>query len=215
MQLNEFIHFNQKCPVCENDLTLYLQMTESTCFRSRKVKKNIYHFKPYKCKNGSLSDRDYINLFDYGTNFETKFSSSQMAAEAKRRQMYFFYLCRDAGFEDKYGDYEINIANGCYFRSTPYLEYQKESKGKSWALRTVNSDLNKIINQDEALSFSRTVNNVERVYLLQFDNANNKTVFMHYAANEEQRKDKNYEPNIFEKEMPLLSVRPNFSLANR
>jgi hypothetical protein len=215
MQLNEFIHFNKKCPVCENDLTLYLQWTDSVCFRSKKIKNNIYHFEPFKCQNAGLSDQDYIDLFDYGTNFETKFSSSKVAAEAKRRQMYFFYLCKDVGFEDKHGDYEINIASGCYFRSTPYLEYQKEGKGKSWALKSVDSALTKIVNRDEALSFSKTVNNIEKVYMLQFDHANNKTVFMHYSANEDQRKSKDFEPNVFEKEMPMLTIRPNFSISNR
>jgi hypothetical protein len=216
MRLNEFIHFNQRCPVCDNDLTLYLQMKDSVCFRARKMKKNIYHFEPYKLvKNSGVSERDYIDLFDYGTDTETKFSSSQMAAEAKRRSMYFFFLCRDAGFEEEHGDYNINIYPGCYFRSTPFLEYQKEGKSKRWNLKTINPDLSNLINQDEALSFTKTNNGVEKIYMLQMDGENNKTIFMHYAVNEEQKKDKDYSPNVFEREMPPLTVRPNFSQANR
>ena len=93
MKFNEFINFNQRCPVCDNDLTLYLQMKDSTCFKSIKQRPNLYHFEPFKCINKSISSSDYIDVYNYGKDFETKFSSSQMAAESKRSQLYFFYLC--------------------------------------------------------------------------------------------------------------------------
>jgi len=214
MKLNEFIHFNQRCPICDNDLTLYLQMKDSVCFRARKQKQNIYHFEPYKCLNKAISERDYIDLYDFGKDFETKFSSSQMAAEAKRAQLYFFYMCNDHGFEDETNDYTINIYHGCYYRSTPFLEYQKTSK-KSWVLKAIDPDRENLINQEEVFSFSRTVNGVEKIYMLNFDNHNNKTVFMHYAVSEEQRKDKDFSPSVFEKEIPPLNARPNFAPANR
>jgi len=214
MKLNEFIHFNQRCPICDNDLTLYLQMKDSTCFRSHKQKKNLYHFEPFKCINKSISDEDYIDLYDYGSDFETKFSSSQMAAEAKRSQLYFFYLCNERGFEEVGTDYNINIYDGCYYRDTPFLEYQKTAK-KSWLLKTINPDHELLINYKEILSFSKEVNDVEKVYMLNLNNHDNKTVFMHYSVNEEQKKDKDYTPNVFEKEISDLIARPNFSTVNR
>lgn len=214
MKLNEFIHFNQRCPICDNDLTLYLQMKDSTCFRSYKQKKNIYHFEPFKCINKSISNEDYIDLYDYGSDFETKFSSSQMAAEAKRSQLYFFYLCNEQGFEEAGTDYSINIYDGCYYRDTPFLEYQKTAK-KSWLLKTINPDHEPLINYKEILSFSREVNDVEKVYMLNLNNHDNKTIFMHYSVNEEQKKDKDYTPNVFEKEISDLIARPNFAPSNR
>ncbi len=214
MKLNEFIHFNQRCPICDNDLTLYLQMKDSTCFRANKQKKNIHHFQPFKCINKSISALDYIDVYDYGRDFETKFSSSQMAAEAKRSQLYFFYLCNEQGFEESNSDYTINIYDGCYYRSSPYLEYQKTAK-KTWLLKTINPDYDNLVNHDELFSFSREINDIEKVYMLNLNNHNNKTVFMHYSVNDEQKKDKDYAPNVFEKEIPNLIVRPNFSISNR
>jgi hypothetical protein len=214
MKLNEFIHFNQRCPICDNDLTLYLQMKDSTCFRAHKQKKNIYHFQPFKCINKSISLLDHIDLYDYGRDFETKFSSSQMAAEAKRSQLYLFYLCNEQGFEEEDNNFTINIYGGCYYRSSSFLEYQKTAK-KTWLLKTINPDHDNLVNHDELFSFSREVNNIEKVYMLNLNNHNNKTVFMHYSVNDEQRKDKDYSPHVFEKEISSLIARPNFSISNR
>lgn len=216
MKFNEFINFNQRCPICDNDLTLYLQMKDSTCFRANKQKHNLYHFEPFKCINKSISKEDYIDVYNYGKNFETKFSSSQMAAEAKRSQLYFFYLCNDKGFEslndDK--DFTINIYDGCYYRDTPFLEYQKTAK-KTWLLKSINPDYEGLANYKEVFSFSKSVEDVEKVYMLNINSYDNKAVFMHYTVNEEQKQDKNYSPNVFEKEIPELTNRPNFSINNR
>ena len=46
--------------------------------------------------------------------------------------------------------------------------------------------------------------------MLSFDYENNKTKFWYYAANATQRDDEYYEPNLFEKEIPLLETRPDF-----
>lgn len=214
MKLNDFIHFNHRCPVCDNDLTLYLQMKDSVCFRAHKQKQNIYHFQPYKCLNKSILESDFIDLYDYGKDFETKFSTSQMAAEAKRSQLYFFYLCNNHGFDDNGDDYTINIFNGCYYRSSPFLEFQKTAK-KSWSLKTIDPDHSDLVNQEEVLSFSKKIEEIEKVYVLVLNSSDNKTVFMYYSVNEEQSKDANYSPSLFEKEMPMLTNRPNFSISNR
>lgn len=216
MKLNEFIRFNQRCPICDNDLTLYIQMKDSVCFRAIKQKQNIYRFQPFKCLNKSISESDFIDVYDYGNDFETKFSSSQMAAEAKRAQLYFFYLCNENGFEYNAinNDYSINIYSGCYYRSSPFLEFQKTNK-KTWMLKTINPDHDSLINNEEILSFSQSNNDIEKIYMLNLNSYDNKTVFMHYSVNEEQKKDEKYIPNVFEKEMPSLTVRPNFSISNR
>lgn len=189
-------------------------MKDSVCFRARKQKQNIYHFQPYKCLNKSISEFDFIDLYDYGKDFETKFSTSQMAAEAKRSQLYFFYLCNDHGFDDNESDYTINIFNGCYYRSTPFLEFQKTTK-KSWSLKTIDPDHNNLVNQEEVLSFSRKIEDLEKVYILVLSSSDKKTVFMHYSVNKDQKNDVTYNPPLFEKEMPSLVNRPNFSLSNR
>lgn len=188
-------------------------MKDSTCFRAHKQKQNIYHLQPYKCINKSISSLDFIDVYDYGNDFETKFSTSQMAAEAKRSQLYFFYLCNNEGFEESGDDYSINIYKGCYYRSSPWFEFQKTSK-KSWSLKTINPDDSNLVNNEEVLSFSRNVDGVEKVYMLNLNGHDNKTIFMHYSV-EDGQEDPSYSPNVFEKEIPNLVNRPNFSLPNR
>lgn len=213
MKINQFLHFNHRCPVCENDLTLYLQMKDSTCFRSSKQKQNILHFKPFKCINKSISNEDYIDLYDYGNDFETKFSTSQMAAEARRSQLYFFYLCKEEGFEELgETDFNIDAYKGCYYRASPFFEYQKTAK-KKWILKTINPDEASLVNQEEVLSFSKNINGIEKVYTLNLNDKKN--VFMYYTVNEEQQQNVDYAPNIFKKDIPNLTNRPNFSLSNR
>lgn len=216
MELTDFLHFNARCPVCDNDLTLYLQWTSSILFWAKKSKRNIYRFEPFKCKDPEIiSDSDFIELYDYGNTNEIKFSSSKIATEARRKQMYFFYLCNDNAFQDtNKGDYEINVTAGCYYRSTPFLEFHKKSRNK-WDLQTVDKNQSKLINNDEVLAFIKSSNGIEKVYMLQFDGSNAKTIFVHYSVTEEQMRNKDYEPNVFEKEIVDLSVRPNFSLDNR
>jgi hypothetical protein len=216
MELSDFLHFNARCPVCDNSLTLYMQWIDSVCFKAKKSRKNIYTFEQFKCKNTEdLPLSDFIELYDYGNTSEIKFSSSKIASETRRKQMYFFYLCNDNGFESTGEDnYEINMTPGCYYRATPIVEFHKKSRNK-WDLQTINKDHSKLVNNDEALVFMKNTNGTEKVYMLQFDYSNNKTKFMHYSATEEQLWDKSYEPNIFEKEIIDLSIRPNFSLDNR
>jgi hypothetical protein len=216
MQLTDFLHFNVRCPVCDNGLTLYMQWNSSVLFQAKKSKRNIYRFEQFKCKNNDeISESDFIELYDYGNTNDIKFSSSKMASEARRSQMYFFYLCNENAFQDtSSGDYEINATLGCYYRSTPMLEFHKKSRNK-WDLETVDKSQSKLINNDEALAFIKSSNGSERVYMLQFNNSNSKTIFTHYSVTQEQMKDKDYEPNVFEKEIADLTVRPNFSLDNR
>ena len=159
MKLNEFLHFNHNCPVCNNKLTLYLQMTDSILFKAEKEclpQSTNYKFIPFKCVSQETElDSSYINLFDYGTYFETSFSDNLIAKEAKLRKMYFFFLCNEGGFEEHYGDYEINVTPACYYRSTSFMEYREQPKG--YELENLIKDEG-FINQEEVFSFIKNSN---------------------------------------------------------
>jgi len=213
--LHQFLQFNQKCPICQNPLTLYMQWINSICFKAKQKKDNEFQFKPFKCKNDRVDDDDYLSLYNHSSNIETRFGTSKISMEAKRYQMYFFLLCNEGGFKDAFEDYEINIHRGCYYRSTPILEFKKQARLKHWKLEVIDKDHTKLVNADEVFSFKKTSAELEKIYMLQLNYTSDKTIFMHYAITPNQRKDDKFEPNILAKELPLLNVRLNLELDNR
>lgn len=217
--LHNFLAFNEACPVCGNPLTLYLQWLDSVCFKAEKRGPGRYHFEQFKCTELAIADQ-YIDLLSRIQHTETRFSSNRIAEAAKTHQMYFFFLCNQDGikttrsFTNTKDDYEINIYKSCYWRSTPLMEYKKQDDQR-WQLETVNPDEASLVNADEVFSFKKTVGDEEKVYTLQLGYGEDKTGFMFYSVNEEQKKDNNFEPNIFDKTMPLMGTRPDFSLEHR
>jgi hypothetical protein len=221
MKLNEFLHFNSKCPVCNNNLTLYLQITNSVLFKAEKeclAQSTNYKFIPFKCCSAeSELNSSYINLYDYGSYSKTSFSDNVIAKEAKLHKMYFFFLCNEGGFEDYHDnydydyDYDINVTQACYYRSTSFMEYRKGSKGYELENLIKNEEF---VNREEVFSFVKNSNNIDNVYVLQLNGPSGKTNFTYFTVNEEQKNNKNYEPKLFEKEFTLKN-RPNFDLNER
>lgn len=214
MNLHNFLHFNNgSCPICQNPLTLYLQWLNGPCFKASKITYK-WRFQPFKNSNHKFN-HEYLDLLDLGSLTEIQYGSSEMAQEAKRRHMYFFYLCNPDGFKDVGQDYEINIYKGCYWRSTPLLEHKKYLDESHCGLETINPDEKELINGDEIFSFKKSSSNEERVYTLQINYAEDKTGFMFYSLNDEQKKNEFFEPNIFDKTMPMLGARPDFTIEHR
>ncbi len=215
MKLNEFLKFNNNCPVCNNKLELYMQITNSVLFKAERQclpKETIYKFIPFKCcpKDSELSS-SYINLHDYDTHFATSFSDNVISQEAKLNKIYFFFLCNEDGFEEHYGDYEINVTSACYYRSTSFMEYREGPKKYELEYLIANESF---INQEEVFSFMKKSNNIDNIYILQLNGPSCKTKFTYFTADEDQKNDKNYDPKLFEKEFTLNS-RPNFDLNER
>lgn len=220
MNLSKFLNFNHNCPVCEEPLTLYMQWIDSVCFKANLVGENYYEFIPFKGTNkDKITDdcwMDKIMVKDNGqvSNTTIAASSGKLSGELKKNQIYFFYLCNPAGFKDKsWGDYEINLFKGCYYRSTPLVQY-KEMYGIE-TLETINPDHANIINKDEAFSFKYKTKELDRVYMLNLDYESQDTVLWHYTATPEERKQPGFKPNLFEKHLPLLKVRPKLELEER
>jgi hypothetical protein len=70
--------------------------------------------------------------------------------------------------------------------------------------------------RDEIFTFKYHRDEVsEKVYILNLDYENNKTLFRYYTFTMEENKDIGFEPEYFEKDLPLLSVRPNFKIEDR
>ena len=217
MSLQDFLHFNKECPICREPLDLYMQWHHSTLWKGYQSAPGTYDFTPFKLKKDDLKDSDMITIKEEGLDTTTYFSSLHLDKLFNKQAIHLFFLCNDAGFVDKGEpayDYEISLYRGCYFRSSIEYKMQKVSK-KRFELAPSQEGQEKFINQEESFSFKDKSEELEKVYMLSLKSVDNVTKLWHYAATPEQKKDENFEPKLFDKELPYLSVRPKFDLENR
>jgi len=217
MNLCEFLHFNQECPVCGEPLTLYAQVLDGPLWKAKRHSPQIYHFDQFKCKDKELQEDDFFWLKDFSDYFDVDFSSPKVYQKSKTWTMFFFFMCNVDAIEDAPREgYGIDPYVACYYRSTPFLEF-KQNADHNW--RLVRSDEFDPIEgsiRDEILVFKASQNNGnEKVYILNTDYENKSTVLRYYSASPAEMKDKNFDPKVFKKDLPLMNVRPNFSIAQR
>jgi hypothetical protein len=211
MKLNEFLKFNNNCPICDEPLSLYMQCDDKTLWKSKK-KGNKYTFTPYKLINAPFTADDVMELYDNGEDgVEFKFEGSDIKREYKTWSLNFSYICNRSGINVK-GNYayDINPYYACYVRTTPWMEFKHMPEGKVWELNVINPDHVNLTNLDENFCFKVITNDVEKVYMLNLDYESDKTRLWHYVVTAAQRDDEHYEPKLFSKEMPLVGMRPKF-----
>lgn len=221
MKLNEFLHFNQKCPICNEPLSLYMQWINYGCFKAKLIDNDLYQFDSFmgaEQKNTIAIEDNHMLLLNGKDGVETSFGHQTLFNESKKFQIYFFYLCNPEGFNKKtFGDWDINLYKGCYYRSTPFMEFKRNSDSESnkWDLGITNISHKEIINKDESFSFKNINKDVEKVYMLNLDYEANQTTLWHYTVSEEEKRLISFEPKVFSKEMPLLKKRPKLSMEDR
>jgi len=214
--LHKFLNFNKRCPICNNPLTLYMQWINSTLFVAEDSSSGIYHFTEFKMKN-LLLDKDEegdeyksVTLMDYEDSFDMAFSYPSLFNDAKKYQIFFFYLCKAQGFYNKNpAKNEINLAKGCYYRSTPLMEFKKDL---TWNLEYLIPEFSDIVNKDEAFCLKTRKNSLDQIYMLSRDMETQTTKVWYFTATDEQRVDPKFKPDIFRKELPLI---PRPSLDNQ
>lgn len=212
MSLCNFLHFNDRCPVCGKNLTLYMHVAKSALWRSKPNKNGVHVFEQFLLKKEEWSSQDYITLFDRGDYADVEYSSNKLELASREWELYFFKACGDAeAFKDNKFDYDVNWYDICYHRTSPYYSFKQRR------LELMAPEHSELINRDESLIF-KTANaeGLEKVYALSLDYENKHTKLWYYTTTLEQRKEEDFDPNIFEKtDLPLLSHRPDFSLEHR
>ena len=216
MKLKEFIKFNNTCPICAEPLTLYMQCNDNSLWKSVK-RKDHFHFTPYKLLNHPFDKNDHLDLY-YKDSINFDFIGPSTKKGVKTWNFNFFYLCNKSGLNIK-GNYayDINPYYGCYVRYSPWMEFRSlkderlvfKDGAPNWECCVINPDHKELINVDENFCFKVVNNDLEKVYMLNFDFEESKTRLWFYTATSDQRNDEYYEPKLFDKEMPLIS-RPNF-----
>ncbi len=220
--LPQFLDFNKQCPLCNEPLRLYMRWSDSIFFTGKSIGIDTYQFDPYVSgdKNKTKPEQDQFRsesmlLSSEGRQVLTEFTSNGLFNEAKKHHLYFFYLCNPKGIKEKdWGDFAISLFKACYYRSTPFYEFKVNDDGR-WDLGVVNPDHIELANKDESFAFNLLHNELEKVYMMKLDYELKDTTLWYYTVTEEQKKIENFRPNLFEKTLPMLGVRPNFSLSDR
>ena len=94
------------------------------------------------------------------------------------------------------------------------LDFLRNKSGE-YVLKPAVKGTHNLINSDESFSLKRKIDDLEKVYMVNIGYENKLTMLWYYTCTDEQAKDKDYNPKIFEKQLPLLKTRPNFDLKDR
>ena len=210
MSLHAFLNFNKNCPICNNELSLYWQWINHPLFKAIEVEDSTYYFAKYDSTRHDFDDKDdrSMTLFDYGDSFRTSFSCPSLLTDVKSHQTYFYFLCNEQGFNAKnLNDYEINLAQGCYYRSSPLMEYQKINDG--WELVYIIDEFAGLSYTDESFSLKKRIEREDKIYMVNRNLEKEITKLWFHTITDEQRKDPKFKPVTFRKELPLIE-RPSF-----
>jgi hypothetical protein len=215
MQLDQFLQYNKFCPACGRELTLYMQWIDSICFRNTDNNNENYCLQPFKClppSRESEAIKSECVILRATNHFDMEFSENWLFDEAKRYQIYFFFLCDERGFEQmSSNDYYINLQHACYYRSTPVMELQSPH----WKLETILAESHDIANKDESFCVTERAQNSEKVYMINIDHERQDTTLWYYTFPDSERNNDQFDPVLFEKYgLPYIQT-PDLSPNNR
>lgn len=222
--MKDFLDFNDKCPICQEPLTLYMQWSSDLMSEVNKLFDSVKHNDHYQFSEHSKNTKQ-LGLFGQEVDkkgslsmmlnkntCEVKFNSLSTEKMAKEQDdIYFYFLCNPAGIEYTGSDYQINNYKGCYYRATPFIKFEKENN----KLMVKYPATPILINRNESFALKSKINDLEKVYILDLNNEEDKTTLWHYSVTDEQLTDDMFEVNVFEKEMPLMKNRPDVDEDNR
>ncbi len=217
MNLCQFLNFNKDCPVCGEPLTLYAQLLDGPLWKAFRPSKKVYHFEQHKSKNSEFGSDDFFWLTNSEGSFDIDFSSSKLYQNSKTWTFFFFFMCNEAGFEDHPREnFTINPCTACYYRSSPFLEF-KQNEDKNWRLiRAPGTDTIEGEVKDEIFAFpAPQPGGGEKMYVLNMDYENQNSILRYFIVTEDEKADKDFEPNMFKLKLPIPNVRPNFAIAQR
>lgn len=219
MSVSDFLNFNDNCPVCGKQLTLYMHVANSALWKAEQPEKGVWQFHQFLMKQEAWLSEDYLIMSVHdGDLAAPRAEHSPLAQDSKTWQLFFFKACNTEVFEDNKNDYDINLYDVCYYRSSPFYEFLKSPvRGESWQLQAMSEIREGLTNRDETFVF-KTMNEkeLEKVYVLNLDHESEHTKLWYYTTTPEQRASRQFEPVHFEKtDLPLLRKRPDFSQENR
>ena len=200
MNINDFLKFNNFCPVCQEPLTLYAQIIDGSLYRADYIDEN----KNIKFNIFKLRSKSHNSLI---LNYSNNISQIKNWTSLEGKTIFLYYLCNNDSFKElSCGDHEINMEKACYYRDSVIMTI---SSG-GLLINNCNIDFPTKV---EGFSFKETNVDQIKTYILRLDHLSKSTVLWHYIV--PPNKKIGYKPNVFEKKLPYLSNRPSFNLIDR
>lgn len=216
LNITDFIKFNDTCPICNEKLTLLLATLQPLVWQETLPREsNKISFHP-KLLSKNMSDSSFvptISIIDEQYYIDPMELSK--VADFKTHNFYLFYVCNPGAVTEQFGyDFHTNPYQSCYYRSSPLITIKgsnQSSSGYCAAMDDRPEPNRQIINSDENFCVNKmTELETEKIYFFSLDYTENKSTLMHYSVSKNNREDSNFSPNIYEKILPMLNVRPNF-----
>lgn len=216
MKLNEFLHSNNDCPVCGKRVGLYLSVLQGPVWKANEKTGSFRSFNQIMCKNDQLSDNDIFAIIDDEVGCELKYSNHSMLKLAKDWKFFLFKLCNEQSIEEESNtSYSIDPYKACYYCTSPCMSL-RVNENDLYEFNTTPEETTEGSFRDEIFIFKiLEENSDEKLYILNLDYENKNTILRFCNTTLDQRSDESFEPKMFKKELPLMSVRPNFDLSER
>jgi hypothetical protein len=210
MNISNFLKLDNKCTVCNEPLSIYMQATPGPIWKIKSFNDNVICFEQFKNKSNYLDNDDYFFLSLDG---KLDINSHTVINEMKQVSIFFFSICNKDAFGESENDCDINPYIACYFRATPFLNIEddkfivEESLGNeeyfdedvAGEIFTIKSNLD---------------NGTEKVYILCMNYENKSTELRFLSISAEERLIEDFDYKVFKKELPLIT-KPNFDLIKR
>lgn len=218
MKLFDFITSDRRCPVCDNPLTLCLQLTDDTLFLGSQNNDGQFLFQPFRNIKNKRED-DTVLLTVGVDDIDLAMSSNHISELFGKSKFFFYYVCNLNGFSstDK-TDAALSHYDACYYKSSPIMTIAKEVTSEDtiiWKIKPEKETSVDLVIASEQYAFKKKNQELEKVYLVSLDFEDKKTLFWHYAFTPEQEAMADYEPKLFEKTYPLPAHGFKMEMENR
>jgi hypothetical protein len=218
MKLFNFITGSRRCPICDNPLSLCLQIVDDTLFLGSQRSNGSFLFQPFRNIKNKRDD-DTITLTVGEDSIDFAMSSNHMTELFGKSQFFTYYICNIDGFsvKDK-TDPAPGLYESCYYKASPIQSIVKEVTAEDqviWKIKPVAEAAENLVIATEQYAFKKSNEELTKAYMVSLDHEEKKTLFWHYAFTPEQEANEDYEPKIFEKVMPLLPHGLKMEIENR
>jgi len=207
-ELKSFLNSKQTCKKCNKPTSLYLQLHYGDCFKfqSKDGDDTLVFVKMDENKNGTDNYLS-INLPDEAMN-----PSIMYFEDKKNIKFHCFFLCNQDALRSKTsGDnkeinWDISAAQSCYTKSSINYTVSVDPILSAGISYIVPADKSKPIEvKRECFSYNKKIDDVDHVYVADFDYELDRTKIFAYKASDDDRKNKDWKPNIFEKEVAIFN----------
>lgn len=203
--MKNFINYNSDCPLCGNKLTVYMSWYDQCLFRGERAPQRnaIDFYGNHYDESRKETYQDQRITLHYGNDTPVfSFSSSILKNEARTATIHFFYVCNEGAIDRrKYGEFEIDGVDVCYYRSSGFMEMTKVND--KWKM-TVKDKESNYINRHESYTLIGN-DEFKKAYILDCNFEKQNTTF-HYCT---EKSDK-----VFTQVVPLMKL-ADFSLEFR